>query len=311
MKTVLIIAVAAALAAAAYGAWEYEGEWGKLGTGNGQFNHPTGIAVAANGNVYVADRDNHRVQYFTATGSFLGKWGSAGAGQGQFNRPIGLKIAPNRNVYVCEFIGDRIQYFTPAGTFIGSWGGFNRPFDLEIAPSGTVYVVDMHHDLCQYFTTAGSRLGSWPLPTPGYTYGIGRADNGNLYFTNFGHNYVYYCNPTTGSLLSSWGSFGTGNGQFDKPVRAEVGPDGCVYISDGAGRNDRVQYFTPTGSYLGKWGSTGSGNGEFNTPGDIFFVSSGARCYVGDFENHRVQYFKDTEHAVAPASLGKVKALFR
>ena len=87
-RVVLFAAVATALAAsAAYGAWVYEGKWGTGGTGDGEFNRPAGVALAPNGNVYVADSRNDRVQYFTATGSFLGKWGSTGKGNGQFDYP--------------------------------------------------------------------------------------------------------------------------------------------------------------------------------------------------------------------------------
>ena len=74
MKKVLVIAVAAALAAAAYGEWVFASKWGGPGTGNGEFRSPFRLAVAAYDNVYVADWGNLNVQYFTHAGSFLGKW---------------------------------------------------------------------------------------------------------------------------------------------------------------------------------------------------------------------------------------------
>jgi len=115
MKRVLIIAVAAALAAAAGAAYEYAGKWGTPGTGNGQFNGAFGIALASNGNVYVTDLDNHRVQYFTSTGSFLGKWGSYGSGNGQFNRPVDVAVKPSgASVYVADNRNHRVQYFYDA-----------------------------------------------------------------------------------------------------------------------------------------------------------------------------------------------------
>jgi len=48
---------------------------GSSGEVEGQFWNPTGIAVDATGNVYVADRDNHRIQKFTADGQFINAWG--------------------------------------------------------------------------------------------------------------------------------------------------------------------------------------------------------------------------------------------
>ena len=64
--------------------------WGSPGTGNGQFDIPSGIAVDNSGNVYVADTANNRVQKFDASGNFVTKWGSFGTGNGQFNVPSGI-----------------------------------------------------------------------------------------------------------------------------------------------------------------------------------------------------------------------------
>src|SRR2546426_7256 len=58
--------------------------WGSSGTGSGQFNGAYGVTADPNGNVYVADAYNNRVQKFTSTGSYLTQWGSSGAGNGQF-----------------------------------------------------------------------------------------------------------------------------------------------------------------------------------------------------------------------------------
>ena len=64
----LAITTAAALTAlaafCAFGDWVYEGKWGSYGTGKGQFRHVQGILADTNTYVYVADNNNHRVQYF-------------------------------------------------------------------------------------------------------------------------------------------------------------------------------------------------------------------------------------------------------
>jgi DNA-binding beta-propeller fold protein YncE len=62
----------------------FKGMWGSTGTSDGQFNEPHGIAVDSDGNVYVVDRFNHRIQKFTSTGIFLDKWGGFGTGDGKF-----------------------------------------------------------------------------------------------------------------------------------------------------------------------------------------------------------------------------------
>ena len=67
-------------------------KWGTIGSGNGQFNYPGGVAVDTAGSVYVTDSLNHRVQKFDSAGTFVTSWGSAGTGDGQFDSPTGIAI---------------------------------------------------------------------------------------------------------------------------------------------------------------------------------------------------------------------------
>ena len=70
-------------------------QWGSFGTGNGQFNHPAGIAIDPMGNVYVSDSQNNRIQKFTSSGTYLSQWGTSGTGNGQFISPYGIAIEPS------------------------------------------------------------------------------------------------------------------------------------------------------------------------------------------------------------------------
>ena len=67
--------------------YEFALKWGTEGTDDGQFCHPNGITVAADGSVYVSDWANHRIQKFTSEGLFITKWGTHGKGDGQFTSP--------------------------------------------------------------------------------------------------------------------------------------------------------------------------------------------------------------------------------
>ena len=93
-------------------------EWGSNGSGEGQNDFPRGVAVDPQGNVYVVDLGNYRIQKFTADGAFLTQWGSEGGGEGQFNAPVGVAVDGQGNVYVAEKMdidadsgNDRIQKF--------------------------------------------------------------------------------------------------------------------------------------------------------------------------------------------------------
>jgi tripartite motif-containing protein 71 len=157
---VALVAVALSLGAVCTPCeWVYAGRWGTYGDDNGEFNCPTGVAVAPNGAVYVADKFNHRVQYFTATGSFLGKWGKFGLAKGEFAYPCGVAVAPDGKVYVVDSIVGRVQCFTSAGSLLGGWrpGGFLRkrfgmPSSVAISPDGRRgYVADQVLCSVQYF----------------------------------------------------------------------------------------------------------------------------------------------------------------
>ncbi len=83
-----------------------------------------------------------------------------------------------------------------------------------------------------------------------------------------------------GNVLSAWGAYGSGDGQFSEPVDAAVAPDGSVYVSDSG--NFRVQRFTADGEHLVSWGREGSGDGEFGIHRRSGFEDMGPGSIVVD-----------------------------
>ena len=90
------------------------------------------------------------------------------------------------------------------------------------------------------------------------------------------------------TFLNSWGSFGTGDGQFKHPNGVAVSDTGQVYVVDQT--NHRIQRFDADGTYETQWGSQGSGDGKFNFPIRIA-VSGTGQVYVADRSNYRIQRF--------------------
>jgi DNA-binding beta-propeller fold protein YncE len=126
----------------------YLSQWGSLGSGDGQFREPAGVATDAAGDVYVADGANARIQKFTGTGAYLSQWGSLGYGDGQFVYPFDVATDAAGDVYVAD-AGYRIQKFSATGTYITQWGGygsgngqFNGPTGVATDATGNVYVAD-------------------------------------------------------------------------------------------------------------------------------------------------------------------------
>lgn len=318
MKRVLLpLAVATALGSLALvnltladkPAYVYKGQWGGKGTGDGQFEGPGFAAVGPTGIVYCADSRNHRIQYFTSTGSFLGKWGSRGAGNGQFNWPGTIAVGPDGNIYIADMENYRIQYFTPSGSFLGKWGSkgdgpgrFQTNIRLAVSrTSGRVYVTDQHWNLptgplttrVQIFSKTGGYLGQWipPLESGDTCMCLGPDDT--IYLTSRDPisakgAVTYY--TATGSSLGAWGSAGDGPGRFHAPQDIKYSPAAnLVFIGDS--KTGRIQVFTPTGTYITEWGSRGSGDGQFKWAAGIAVSPASPTVYVCDPENNRIQYF--------------------
>jgi len=90
--------------------------------------------------------------------------------------------------------------------------------------------------------------------------------------------------------LFSFGSSGSGDGQFDFPEAMAINPTtGLIYVSDS--NNNRIQVFTANGTFLGKWGTFGVGNGQLKSPGCLAINESTGDVYVADYGNNRIQRF--------------------
>jgi DNA-binding beta-propeller fold protein YncE len=103
------------------------------------FSKPSNVAVDSEGNVYVTDTMNNRVQSFDADGKFISMFGKAGDGPGDFARPKGIAIDADSHIWVADAFTNRIQIFDREGhllAFFGTGGEFPGQFGV---PSG-VYV---------------------------------------------------------------------------------------------------------------------------------------------------------------------------
>jgi len=113
----------------------------------GQLDHPADTAVDSQGEVYVSDEHNHRIQVFDATGAVVRSWGHLGNGAGELWHPRGVAISPDGRVYVADCYNHRIQIFDRQGNYInafgrrgGSDGQFLYPCDLTFDNAGHLFV---------------------------------------------------------------------------------------------------------------------------------------------------------------------------
>ena len=121
------------------------GTKGVAGDGPDTFNGPCDVAVARNGDIYVADGHvNSRIVKFDKTGKFIKAWGKRGSGPGELNVPHSLALDSQGRVLVTDRGNRRVQVFDADGNFVAAWTDFGTsPDGIFIAADDTMYVADV------------------------------------------------------------------------------------------------------------------------------------------------------------------------
>jgi len=278
-------------------AHSYVLQWGSFGQiDGGHFFQLESLSIDNEGNVYVTDSGNARIQKFTSDGQFLKTWGVSGTDNGEFKKPTGIATYEN-NVYVVDSEQARIQVFDSTGKFLQSWGKFGSdqgeffyPQGISISNDGVVYVADTKNHRIQQFTTDGEFLSSFGIFGPG---------DGRLRTpidVALGENYVYVSDPGN-SKIEKYTYEGISVASFDynfggsptQPYGLTVDTDGNIYFTDLY--KHRIVKIDPEGTTLKIFGSVGSDKGKFIAPKDIVLDDKGY-LFVTEYGNNRIQKFE-------------------
>ncbi len=122
---------------------ELIGSFGRPGRGPGEFVVPHSVRVSRDDRVYVADRENHRVQVFTVDGEFLTEWTD-------FKCPMGVHIDANDVVYVTDQI-PRISLYTLDGELLARGRTFEGMHQVYTDSQGSIYGIDTANERVQKF----------------------------------------------------------------------------------------------------------------------------------------------------------------
>jgi tripartite motif-containing protein 71 len=286
-------------------------------TSVGGFNSPKGVAIATSSQyIYVADTGNNRIETFDPSGNYVSTFGSAGSGNGQFSAPAGIIVATSTgNIYVFDSGHTQIQKFNSSGTYVAKWGssgtgngqfefnGFQstNPYSTGIAldSSENVYVVDPGNYRVQKFNLSGtyvSKFGTNTSVNGTLSLGaVGGGPTGVAISTSTGYIYVADIRNSriqvfnsSGAYVTSWGSSGSGNGQFNTMADVRVGPSGNIYVFDNGSGVGRVQKFTSSGTYITSWlGASGAAQ----ISGYSLAVDSNENIYITDTSHNRILKF--------------------
>ncbi|MGH2461963.1 MAG: flippase activity-associated protein Agl23 [Chloroflexota bacterium] len=278
--------------------------YGAAGSGDGQFNQPKGIAIGPNGNFYVADSQNDRIEELTPAGQFVRAWGAKGSGNGQFNEPWGVAVAANGDVYVADTWNHRVQEFAANGAFIRAWGSqpvgqpssatgqFYGPRAIAIDAAGNVYVTDTGNKRVEEFTPDGRYLAAFGGAGAGAGFfnepvGLAVDQSGHFYVADTWNQRI----QTFGSdfkPLASWPVDGWSSQSVEGKPYLAVGGTGTVYATDP--ENNRVMAYNAQGQLLAVWGTLGTDKASFHLPTGVAVDAQG-NVWVTDSGNDRIMEF--------------------
>jgi len=232
---------------------KYLTQFSGKGDGDEHMEKPEGIAVDAQGNVFVADYNTGYVKVFDKDYTWQKTFSEYGTGPGQNIKAEFMDVYDGK-LYMAEAGNHRVNVFDLQGKFLFMFGGeetepgkINVAEAAKVSSEGKVYVSDLKNDRIQVF-------------------------------------------DKDGKFIKTWGKTGSGAGELKTPAGVAIDKHDNVYVTEIG--NDRVQVFDKDGGFITMWGKKGSGNGEFGNLHGITVDKETGWVYVADTANNRVQVFK-------------------
>lgn len=243
MLLAVVLGLALPGSAAAFGPLS---SFGEFGGGPGQLDAPKQMAVAPDGDVYVADSGNDRISVFAGDGSFLRTFGG-----GRLSQPGDVALDGGGRAFVADSGNDRIAVFGSSGEFLFAFGtpALNDPAGLVVDGS-TVYIADRGNEqIAVYNSTAGAPLAPIEPALPFSPRDVIVGDDGNLYVADFANERVDVFSKEGVGPIRTIGGTGSGQGELSGPVALVADGQGGIYVADETA--ERVIHFRDDGGFLG------------------------------------------------------------
>jgi uncharacterized protein (TIGR03663 family) len=238
------------------------GSFADISTGQapgGTFYEPWGIAVGADGSVYVADTWNHRIQKFTPDGKFVNMWGYFGQAETPFALwgPRDIAIDSKGQLFVTDTGNKRVVVYDENGNNVTQFGTvglepgqFDEPVGIAIDQNGAIYIADTWNQRIQvmvanvdgnYLPLNNWEVYAWYGQSLDNKPFLAVDNNGNLYTTDPEGNRVLHF-TSTGTFVNYFGDYGTGINGFNLPTGILTDGKGGVWIADAG--NNRIMHFS-------------------------------------------------------------------
>jgi len=292
--------------------------FGTAGSGNDQFFSPSGVVFSPNGaRLAVIERSGRRVHMFGINGNTITHqtvFGTLGSGNGQFTAPFYITFSPDGSrLAVSDTNNNRIQVLGIVDNTIThqvSYGAAGAGNEQYAYPRGICFnhdgsrliVVDTNNNRLQllgisgnsithllYYGIAGSGDGMFSQPH-GASFS---SDGSRLVVADRGNNRLQVFAVSSDIITHhvSFGTSGSGNGQFNAPGNVVFSPDGSrLGVADTS--NNRIQILGidwNTITHQISYGALGSVSGRLSLPSDIAFSPDGLSLAVADTNNNRIQ----------------------
>jgi sugar lactone lactonase YvrE len=252
---------------------------------------PQLVAVGEDGSIFAGDGDGNLLKLNKDLGS-VSQAGFAAVSDGHFSYPDHVTADSLGSLYITDQ-SNRMQKFDSSGNFLASWeipgtssGQYYQTNGIATGTGGRVHLLGQDGRVMT-FDGNGSLLYDWC--GDGELLGIAAGPGESLYlsFWRYDQRGVQKVDKD-GTILTQWGTQGTGDGEFDIPGSIAVGQDGAVYVVDNG--NSRIQKFDENGNFIGKLESPTTGDGQFGWVEGIA-VDQGNSVYLADTYSDRVLKF--------------------
>lgn len=219
------------------------------GSDTGKMYKPESVALSLDEEIIVADTGNKRILVFKPNGKFAYVLGSQGTNPGEFMTPNCVAVNPSGYIYVSDRKNRKLSRFTPKGVFLDNYTLDQEPDDLLFDRQNNLYILFSQDGKIVKYDAAMELQDEITLIKDAknllkVTSRMAVDHRGDIYLVEISDKRIVKMAKDR-TIALTFGSGGSGRGQFDHPLGITTDQEDNIYIADS--KNQRVQIFKRTG----------------------------------------------------------------